>query len=80
MKKRWTNKENLELSVKELNKILDILGNVNLFTEYHKKDNQRKMQDAYSKVFDLRNRLNIRLESLEEEECIISQQENGLQN
>ncbi len=67
MRKQWTNKDNLELSIKELNKILDTLGNVNLFTEYHKKDNQKKVQDAYSIAFELRNRLKKRLENLEEE-------------
>lgn len=72
MKKQWTNKDNLELSIKELTKILHTLGNVNLFTNlysiYHKKDNQKKVQDAYSIAFELRNRLQKRLENLEDED------------
>lgn len=79
--KDWTNEENLELAVNELNIIIDEIGNINLATESQRKEGFKRLHKNYDRLIILRKRLANRLKSLkEEEECIISQQENGLQN
>lgn len=79
--KDWTNEENLELAVNELNIIIDEIGNINLASESQKKESLKRLHKNYDKLIVLRKKLANRLKSLkEEEECIISQQENGLQN
>ena len=79
--KDWTNEENLELAVNELDIIIDEIGNINLASESQRKESYKRLHRSYDKLIILRRKLVNRLKSLEEEkECIISQQENGLQN
>lgn len=77
----WTNKENLELAINELNIIIDEIGNINLASESQRKEGFKRLHKNYDRLIVLRKKLANRLKSLKgEEECIISQQENGLQN
>jgi len=62
----WTNEENLELAVKELTEIIEILGNVNLTTQTYKKEHLKKLHLSYDMLLKLRHKLQKRLDSLEE--------------
>lgn len=67
MRKQWTNKDNLEYTIKELTEIIDLVGGINLATNYQKKNELKKLHKSFDKMLNLRKRLEYRLKILEEE-------------
>lgn len=68
--KDWTNEENLELAVNELNTIIDEWGGINIASETYRKEHLKRLHNTYDKLLNLRQKLKNRLKSLEENEDV----------
>lgn len=66
----WTNKENLELAVNELNIIIDEWGGINIASETYRKEHLKRLHKTYDRLLKLRQKLKNRLKSLEENEDV----------
>ena len=62
----YTNRENLEFTVNKLNEIIEEWGNINILSETYRKFELKKLHKTYDKLFELRKKLQNRLNSLEE--------------